>query len=192
MMTKRMKRMTGEDDYIEERSEASDTEQEFYENDDEEINANEPYFMGRDKRTTWRIWECFFDNAILNNIVNFTNIKMQKETEKFSRNRDIYPTNLDEVRALIEQTVLALKYFGSQWASEDFEHYYVFIRFDDIETRQERVALDKLAPIRTLFNHFNENLKNSYSHSDYVTVDEKLEAFRGRCGFRQYILNKPN
>ncbi|GBP17464.1 PiggyBac transposable element-derived protein 4 [Eumeta japonica] len=26
----------------------------------------------------------------------------------------------------------------------------------------------------------------------YVTVDEKLEAFRGRCSFRQYIPNKPN
>ncbi|GBP43105.1 PiggyBac transposable element-derived protein 4 [Eumeta japonica] len=26
----------------------------------------------------------------------------------------------------------------------------------------------------------------------YVTVDKKLEAFRGRCSFRQYIPNKPN
>ncbi|KAJ8948866.1 hypothetical protein NQ318_013520 [Aromia moschata] len=158
------------------------------------------------------IWECFFDNEILNNIVNFTNIEIQKETEKFSRNRDIYPTNLDEVRALIGLLYLAgvrkanhlntedlwrtdgtgIEVFRLTMSLRRFRTLLRFIRFDDIETRQERVALDKLAPIRTLFDHFNENLKNSYSHSDYVTVDEKLEAFRGRCGFRQYIPNKPN
>ena len=25
-----------------------------------------------------------------------------------------------------------------------------------------------------------------------MTIDEKLEAFRGRCGFKQYIPSKPN
>ncbi|KAJ8962229.1 hypothetical protein NQ318_018201 [Aromia moschata] len=136
------------------------------------------------------IWECFFDNEILNNIVNFTNIEIQKETEKFSRYRDIYPTNLDEVRALIGLS--GIEVFRLTMSLRRFRTLLRFIRFDDIETRQERVALDKLAPIRTLFDHFNENLKNSYNHSDYVTVDEKLEDFRGRCGFRQYIPNKPN
>lgn len=27
--------------------------------------------------------------------------------------------------------------------------------------------------------------------SQFLTVDEKLEAFRGRCSFRPYISNKP-
>ncbi|KAE9529157.1 hypothetical protein AGLY_011953 [Aphis glycines] len=35
------------------------------------------------------------------------------------------------------------------------------------------------------------NCKKSYSISEYACVDEKLQSFRGRCLFRQYIPNKP-
>ncbi|KAJ8935475.1 hypothetical protein NQ318_009600 [Aromia moschata] len=152
-------------------------------------NENLPlYLRGAKARvmenTPIGIWECFFDNEILNNIVNFTNIKIQKETEKFSRNRDIYPTNLDEIRALIGLYLYGVRkpnhlntedlwrtdgtgieVFRLSMSLRRFRTLLRFIRFDDIETRQERVALDKLAPIRTLFDHFNENLKNSYSYS---------------------------
>ncbi|XP_035214470.1 uncharacterized protein LOC118188202 [Stegodyphus dumicola] len=51
--------------------------------------------------------------------------------------------------------------------------------------------IDKLAPIRNVFKKFVENCKNVYSLGEYVTIDEKLEPFRGRCSFRQYILSKP-
>lgn len=67
-----------------------------------------------------------------------------------------------------------------------------YIRFDDIHNRAERSILDKLAPIRTILTKWNENKKNSFSHSQFATVDEKLEAFRGRCSFRQYIPSEPN
>ena len=35
------------------------------------------------------------------------------------------------------------------------------------------------------------NCRKAYCVSSYVTVDEKLEAFRGRCGFRENIPSKP-
>jgi hypothetical protein len=60
------------------------------------------------------------------------------------------------------------------------------IRFDDKDTRQDRVKIDKLAPIRDLFNIFVSHCKQHYTISSCATIDEKLEAFRGRCGFRQY------
>lgn len=66
------------------------------------------------------------------------------------------------------------------------------LRFDDKVTRDERKKLDKLCPIRDLFDTFNSNCQKHYSMSEYVTIDEKLEAFRGRCGFRVYIPSKPN
>lgn len=54
-----------------------------------------------------------------------------------------------------------------------------------------RRQTDRLAPIRYIFDTFVENCKANYSASEYVTIDEMLLSFRGRCGFRQYITNKP-
>lgn len=65
------------------------------------------------------------------------------------------------------------------------------IRFDDPQTREERKRIDKLAAIRTFFNSFVENCKQSYSLGEFITIDEKLEPYRGRCSFIQYIPNKP-
>nr|CAI5855201.1 unnamed protein product [Callosobruchus analis] len=65
------------------------------------------------------------------------------------------------------------------------------IRFDDKRTRVERSELDKLAPVREVFELLTENCKQSYAVGEYVTLDEMLFAFRGRCSFRVYIPNKP-
>ncbi|RWR98594.1 piggyBac transposable element-derived protein 4-like protein, partial [Dinothrombium tinctorium] len=67
-----------------------------------------------------------------------------------------------------------------------------FIRFDNFETRADRRKVDKLAPIREIFNKFSENCTNSYYPGKYLTVDEQLVGFKGRCPFRQYIANKPD
>lgn len=65
------------------------------------------------------------------------------------------------------------------------------IRFDDKETRHARQENDKLSAIREILEEFTENCKKNYSLSEFVTVDEMLHPFRGRCGFVQYIPNKP-
>ena len=69
-----------------------------------------------------------------------------------------------------------------------------FMRFDNKETRTARRAADKLAPIRDLFNEINSFLLRYYTPSEYLTVDEQLVPFRGRCLFRQYtcIPSKPD
>ena len=50
----------------------------------------------------------------------------------------------------------------------------------------------------TIWRQLEKFLKNSlrdapnnYSVGEYVTLDEMLESFRGKCRFRQYIANKP-
>jgi len=65
------------------------------------------------------------------------------------------------------------------------------IRFDDIRGRTQRKEIDKITHIRWIFDNFVSNCKKSYSISEYACVDEKLQSFRGRCSFRQYIPNKP-
>ncbi|KAJ8930165.1 hypothetical protein NQ314_017061 [Rhamnusium bicolor] len=66
------------------------------------------------------------------------------------------------------------------------------LRFENIHTREERKQVDKLAPIRQIFDEFVSCCKSSYRHSELVTIDEKLEAFRSKCSLRQYMPKKPN
>ncbi|KAI7805227.1 putative piggyBac transposable element-derived protein 4-like [Triplophysa rosa] len=51
--------------------------------------------------------------------------------------------------------------------------------------------LDKLAPIRELWDKWVERLPLLYNSGLNVTVDERLVPFRGRCPFRQYMQSKP-
>lgn len=62
------------------------------------------------------------------------------------------------------------------------------IRFDNPDTREARKAGgDKLAPMSEIFQTFIENCKSNYNSYRYVTIDEMLVGFRGKCGFRLYI-----
>lgn len=75
------------------------------------------------------------------------------------------------------------------------EHRFRFLvrclRFDDVRDREQRRALDKLAAIRLIFEKFVSNCANAFKPSDYLTIDEQLVAFRGKCPFRQYMPMKP-
>lgn len=66
------------------------------------------------------------------------------------------------------------------------------VRFDDKNTRDDRQRLDKLAAIRELFDMFVRRCQLCYNPGPHVTVDEQLVGFRGRCGFRVYMSNKPD
>ncbi|CAH2000087.1 unnamed protein product [Acanthoscelides obtectus] len=64
------------------------------------------------------------------------------------------------------------------------------LRFDNINDRNMRKELDKMAAIREVFELFTNNFEKYFSPSEYLTIDEQLLAFRGRAAFRQYIPNK--
>ncbi|KAG5861670.1 hypothetical protein JTB14_008115 [Gonioctena quinquepunctata] len=66
------------------------------------------------------------------------------------------------------------------------------IRFDDMATRVERRAVDKLAPIRCIFDMFVENFKRKMYPGSHMTVDEQLLGFRDRAPFRVYMKSKPD
>lgn len=65
------------------------------------------------------------------------------------------------------------------------------LRFDDVHDRAVRKQIEKLAPIRDIFTLMVDNFQKYYCPSEYVTIDEQLLAFRGKCPFRQYIPSKP-
>lgn len=55
------------------------------------------------------------------------------------------------------------------------------LRFDNVETRQGRLARDKLAAVRLLIDGFAEHSRNSYVPGASITIDEQLYPWRGRC-----------
>ncbi|XP_070778216.1 piggyBac transposable element-derived protein 4-like [Enoplosus armatus] len=65
------------------------------------------------------------------------------------------------------------------------------IRFDDRLTRPGRFRDDKLAAFRILWEKWVARLPLLFNPGVDVCVDEQLVAFKGRCGFRQYMPNKP-
>ncbi|XP_036834956.1 piggyBac transposable element-derived protein 4-like [Oncorhynchus mykiss] len=72
-----------------------------------------------------------------------------------------------------------------------FHRYSRLLRFDDRQSRPARLATDKLAAIREVWDLWEARLPALYNPGPDVTVDEQLVPFRGRCPFRQYIPSKP-
>jgi len=59
-------------------------------------------------------------------------------------------------------------------------------------TKNIKRVIDKLACIRTVFDYFVRLCKENYTVGENCTLDEIIEAFQGRCSFRQYMPNKPS
>lgn len=170
-----------------------------------------PRGEGSNVKTPTEAWKLFFPDNCVDKIVEFTNIWINKNKDNYSRQRDAKATDRAEIHAVIGLLYAAglmksshtnledlwatdgfgVDYFGATMSIKRFKFLLRAIRFDDITTRKQRRALDKLAPIRTVFEEFVQRCKDYYSLSAYVTVDEMLEAYRGRCPFRQYMPKKP-
>lgn len=156
--------------------------------------------------------QLLIDSNIIEHIVHCTNLYIEQKrlTVHYARIRDARTTTKTEILAL-----LGLLYFigakkGTHGSVEEFwdqesgftiprlamsYRRFLFLlrclRFDDKSTREDRKKIDKLAPIRLVLDSFVSNCKKTYNLGEFLTIDEKLEAFRGRCSFIQYIPNKP-
>lgn len=156
-------------------------------------------------------WLLLFDSNLLEQIVYSTNIYMEKIANNFQRERDAKKTDLIEMKALVGLLYLCGVHKSSHvnvkdiWATDgtgleifhrtmSYKRFLFLLRclrFDDVRDRLQRKEFDKLAPVRSLFELFISNCKKLYNLGEYITIDEKLEPFRGRCPFRQYIPSKP-
>lgn len=152
-----------------------------------------------------------FTVSMIDEIVNYTNVVIRGKGEQFNRNRDCKETTREEFMALLGVLFLIGTKKGHHtnvrelWASDgsgmpilraamSYKRFLFLlsnIRFDDKNTREERKKQDKLAAIRTIFDLFVENIKNTYACTESVTIDEMLHPFRGRCSWIQYIPSKP-
>lgn len=156
--------------------------------------------------------ELIIDSFMIEEVVKCTNLYINKKkgTVEYQRARDARNTTKNEIAALlgllyfigakrnnhcnVEEMWDAESGFGITRQVMSYKRFLFLlrcIRFDDCDTREHRKQTDKLAAIRPIFEKFVSNCKEIYSLGEYVTIDEKLEAFRGRCSFIQYIPNKP-
>ena len=67
-----------------------------------------------------------------------------------------------------------------------------YLRFDDKKTRKERGKDDKFLLIREVWDQFIYNCRRSFTPARCLTIDEQLLACKTRCGFIQYMPNKPD
>lgn len=152
-------------------------------------------------------------NLIFEILVTCTNIYINKIQNQYQRERDAKRTDLVEMKALIGLLLgIGVSHSGRRnlndfWDNSKgtglqlvyctmsinrFRFLLRVLRFDDINDRNERRRLDKLAPIRTITQKMVKNCRDNFTPSDYLTLDDQLVGFRGRCGFIVYIPNKPD
>lgn len=168
----------------------------------------------RDAKLPIDCWKYFITDDMIIEITLHTNKKIQENAASYSEKNKykVKQTNPQELYALFGLLYLAGFYRSGRqnlkdlWYTDDtgviicrntmalyrFNFLLACLRFDDTETRAERKKCDKLAPIRLIFDQFVSHCKAVYSPGEYLTIDERLPAFRGRCSFRQYIPNKPS
>ncbi|KAJ4438274.1 hypothetical protein ANN_14213 [Periplaneta americana] len=65
------------------------------------------------------------------------------------------------------------------------------LRFDNSVTHEDLKKRDQFAPIRDIWNMMMRKFPMFYNPNEFVTVDEELITFHGRCPFRLYIPTKP-
>lgn len=167
--------------------------------------------IARDAKSPLECWQLFFPDSAIQEVVDNTNIYLTEMRKNYGRERDCSNTSFDEIRALIGLLYLAgvkksqhltvaemwsedgtaPECFRATMSNRRFYQLLRALRFDDIGTRNQRKTIDNLAAIRKQFEEFVARCKANYQIGEYATVDEMLEAFRGRCKFRQYIANKP-
>ena len=74
-----------------------------------------------------------------------------------------------------------------------FKEIHTLFRFDDKNTRQVRRQQSLLAPpVKEVSEEMERLLKRYYKLGPFISVDEQLVGFRGRCAFRMYMPSKPD
>ncbi|XP_069704477.1 piggyBac transposable element-derived protein 4-like [Periplaneta americana] len=175
------------------------------------IHLPGPKRAAKNARTHTESFDCFIDKTIINVIVRCTNIYIEKVKRNYGRDRDCKLTNDVEIRALLGILYLAgalksgrlnvrelwdkngtgIESIYLTMTYNRFQFLLRCLRFDNIHDRQERKVIDKLAAVREVFELFVQNSQRCYIPSEYVTIDEQLVAFRGRCPMKVCMPTKP-
>jgi hypothetical protein len=121
----------------------------------------------RNAKTIIESWSLFFSDNVIQEIVTYTNIYLTKIRINYGRERDVLDTSVVEMRALFgllyiagmmkinhlnlsdlwSNDGLSPEYFRAVRSKTRFYLLLRALRFDNINTRNERKKFNKLAPI---------------------------------------------
>ncbi|KAM0728009.1 PiggyBac transposable element-derived protein 4 [Formica fusca] len=152
-----------------------------------------------------------FDDGMLEEIVACTNFSIEHKHRLCSSHKNIKETTRAEMLAVIGLLYLAgmkrarhasllelwtddgtgLEICRSAMSYKRFLFLLDCLQLDDRNTRAMRLRMDRLAPIRNIWNKFVENCKKSYLPSESLAIGDRLKNFRGKCSFVQHVPNKP-
>ncbi|KAG6438978.1 hypothetical protein O3G_MSEX000379 [Manduca sexta] len=170
-----------------------------------------PIRMNKNLYEPLECFSIFITDDIVEEITKWTNAEIQLKIQIPNVKATFKPTSSDEIRALLGILTLtaAMKdnhlttnelfdcsYSGNRYVAamsrDRFDFLIRCLRMDDKSLRQELRATDTFVPIRKIWEIFINHCRSNYIPGPYVTIDEQLLGFRGRCPFRMYIPNKPN
>lgn len=155
----------------------------------------------------------FITDVMLEIVLTHTNIEIerQRQTYKNPKSVTLRYICLQELKAYIGLLILsgalknnnlsAEKVFDPKFCGnksrntmslDRFRFISNCLRFDDKSTRKERVKMNKLAPIKEIWDLFLDNCKDCYQPGPYLTIGEQQVGFRGRCGFKMHFPSKPH
>ena len=157
------------------------------------------------------LFELFIPDEVYAELVYYTNEKIALLSKSYKSDKATTgETGISELKALVGILVMSgLKndnhvssramwnpfdgcpLYRSAMSNARFVFLMRCLRFDNSKTRPERVALDRLAPIRNTWDTFISACKNCYVPGPHLTIDEQLVPFRGNVPFKMYIPNKP-
>ena len=129
---------------------------------------------------------------MLESLVEKTNLFIRGKRENYTQKSKARDTDNVEMKTFLGLLLLAGTYHSNRMNLDDlwktdgtgidvfrltmllhrFHFLLCCIRFDDKATRASRKLLNKLAPIRDLFETFVQNCLRNYSPSEFVTIDE--------------------
>ena len=159
-------------------------------------------------------WQLLIDDDIIAVIVKFTNEKITELSAAYGKTATfVNHVDATEMRALIGLLYLCGVFksgnedakglwstdgtgrdiFRATMSLKRFLFLLIALRFDDPKERDAKKQTgDRTAAISEIFESFIVNCQSNYSPYEYMTVDEMLVPFRGRCLFRVYMKSKPN
>ncbi|XP_041968603.1 piggyBac transposable element-derived protein 4-like [Aricia agestis] len=148
------------------------------------------------------IFEKFFTNEIVQEIVRCTNIFIEKLSRKYKNSSGF--TNVDEIKALLGVLILTAamnenhfrtedifnsEIHGSQYVScmslQRFSFLVQNICFNDKETEENES--DPFSPMRNIWDLLMTQCRNNSILGSNVTIDEILVPFRGSCSFKMFL-----
>lgn len=172
-----------------------------------------PTRIAKSAKTEMDAFLNFFSFEMIDKVAEYTNLYIERKRSvgKYARDRDYKITNRSEIMALFGILFMLSKNKSNKadanraWKTNGtglmicraafginrFRFLLRSLRFDDSSTRKDRENTDKLAAIREIYSLINDNFQKNYCLSEFVTIDEMLHPFRGRCSFIQYMPAKP-